>query len=193
MNEGQSSESRARHVCPWWIGYILCCPLRRFLEDPETLLGPHVRPRMKVVEPGCGMGFFSLPLARMVGPQGRVICVDLQQRMIAGLLKRAKRAGLADRIETRVCTANNLGIGMWRETVDLVTAIHVIHEVPDAPAFFSQTHDVLRPAGRMLILEPRGHVKAEAFDQTLKLARETGFTELEPPSLRREHTALLEK
>jgi ubiquinone/menaquinone biosynthesis C-methylase UbiE len=148
---------------------------------------------MKVVEPGCGMGFFSLPLARMVGREGRVICVDLQQRMIAGLSKRAKKAGLADRIETVVCTADNLGLGPWQGTIDLVTAIHMIHEIPDQMPFFAQAHNALRASGRLLILEPKGHVTADAFDKMLELARKAGFTELEPPRLKREHTALLQK
>jgi ubiquinone/menaquinone biosynthesis C-methylase UbiE len=148
---------------------------------------------MKVVEPGCGMGFFSLPLARMVGPHGRVICVDLQQPMITRLLKRVQKVGLDDRIEAHVCTDNGLGLQPWGGKIDLVTAIHVIHEVPDAPAFLSQLHAVLKPAGRLLVLEPRGHVNAEAFQVTLARARQVGFTHLEAPRLRGEHTALLEK
>jgi ubiquinone/menaquinone biosynthesis C-methylase UbiE len=175
------------------MGYLLCCPFRRFLENPKRILGPHVRPGMKVVEPGCGMGFFSLPLARMVGPKGRVICVDLQKPMIKRLLRRAQKAGLADRVEALVCSAGNLGLERWCGTIDLVTAIHVIHEVPDAPAFLSQVHEVLRPSARLLVLEPKGHVTTQAFHLTLARAREAGFKELEPPKLRREHTALLEK
>jgi ubiquinone/menaquinone biosynthesis C-methylase UbiE len=139
------------------------------------------------------MGFFSLPLARMVGPHGRVICVDIQQAMITRLLKRARKAGLDDRIEAHVCTDDDLGLKQWGGKIDLVTAIHVIHEVPNAPVFFSQAYAVLKPAGRLLVLEPRGHVKAEAFQVTLARALQAGFTELEPPRLRGERTALLER
>jgi 2-polyprenyl-3-methyl-5-hydroxy-6-metoxy-1,4-benzoquinol methylase len=182
-----------KHVCPWWMGYLLCCPLRRLLENPEKILGPHVHPGMKVVEPGCGMGFFSLPLARMVGPQGRVICVDIQRPMITRLLKRARKAGLDDRIEAHVCLDNDLGLQQWRGAADLVTAIHVIHEAPDASAFLRQVQAVLKPPGRLLILEPRGHVTSEAFQLTLERARQAGFSDLEPPRLRGERTALLER
>ena len=59
--------SADNHVCPWWMGYLLCCPLRRLLENPEKILGPHVHPGMKVVEPGCGMGFFSLARSWLAG------------------------------------------------------------------------------------------------------------------------------
>ena len=83
-------------VCPWWLGPLLANPLRRLVQDPAAILAPHVREGMTVLEPGCGMGFFSLPLARLVGPGGRVVCVDLQRKMIEGLRRRAKRAGLLD-------------------------------------------------------------------------------------------------
>ena len=181
------------HVCPWWLGYILCCPLRRFLEKPEKILASYVRSGMTVLEPGCGMGYFSLPLARLVGPGGRVLCVDLQPPMIKRLLKRVQKAGLADRVEALVCTAGDMGLERWRGKVDLVTAFYVIHEVPDGEAFLAQVHDLLRPSGRLLVLEPKGHVSAEEFTEMLARARKVGFTELEPPGPRRGHAALLEK
>jgi ubiquinone/menaquinone biosynthesis C-methylase UbiE len=174
------------------MGYLLCCPLRRLLENPEKILGPHVHPGMKVVEPGCGMGFFSLPLARMVGPQGRVICVDIQRPMINRLLKRARKAGLDDRVVAHVCPDNDWGLQQWEGETDLVTAIHVIHEVPDTKAFFTQAHAVLKSGGRLLILEPKGHVSSEAFQLTLERARQAGFEDLEPPRLRGERTALMQ-
>lgn len=74
MSEPTSSNT---HVCPWWGGYFLLTPLRRLIENPEELFRPLVRPEMTVFEPGCGMGYFTLPLARMVGPEGTVIAVDL--------------------------------------------------------------------------------------------------------------------
>ena len=54
--------------CPRWFGYFLINPFRRFLENPRRILGPLVREGMTVLEPGCGMGYFTLPLGRMVGP-----------------------------------------------------------------------------------------------------------------------------
>jgi len=57
------------HTCPWWFGYFLLNPIRRLVQRPTRILRPFVRPGMRVVEPGCGMGFFTLDLVRMVGPQ----------------------------------------------------------------------------------------------------------------------------
>lgn len=162
-------------VCPWWLGYVLVSPIRRLLESPERLLGPYVRPGTTVVEPGCGMGYFSIPLARMVGPEGTVICVDLQEKMIAGLRRRAQRAGVADRIVASVCSPDDLGLGPFQGTADLALAIHMVHEVPDQARLLAQLHAVLRPGGSLLIREPRGHVTPDAFEHSMALAASVGF------------------
>ncbi len=91
-----------RHVCPWWAGYFLASTVRKLRQDPARILQPLVSAGMIVVEPGPGMGFFTLELARLVGAEGRVVAVDVQPKMIAALRRRAERAGLLDRIEARV-------------------------------------------------------------------------------------------
>ena len=89
----------ADRVCPHWVGYLLINPLRKLFENPNKILGPFVQEGMIVLEPGCGMGYFTLPLARMVGPKGRIVAVDIQPKMLSGLRRRAQKAGLLSRIE----------------------------------------------------------------------------------------------
>lgn len=88
-----------KRVCPWWLGYFLASPLRRFLQDPGAMVAPYVHSGMTVLEPGPGMGFFTLEVARRVGPHGRVVALDVQPRMIGGLKRRLAKAGLLDRVE----------------------------------------------------------------------------------------------
>jgi ubiquinone/menaquinone biosynthesis C-methylase UbiE len=168
--------SQAPHsVCPWWLGPVLASPIRRWFEKPERILGPLVTPGMTVIEPGCGMGFFSVPLARLVGPSGRVVCVDLQEKMLAGLRRRARRAGVLERIETVVAGGTDLHVDAWADRVDLALAIHVVHELPAPEAFLAQLHRALRQGGTLLVSEPRGHVSDEAFAATISLAGRVGF------------------
>ena len=171
-----TSSSCSHRICPWYLGYLLASPVRRLLENPERMLRPYVRPGMTVLEPGSGMGFFSLPLARLVGSDGHVVCVDLQPRMVDGLRRRARKAGVLDRIETAVCSPDDLGIGKWAGRIDLALVIHVIHEVPDADRFLRQIHAALRPGGTLVIIEPKGHVTLAQFEQTLVAAEAVGFT-----------------
>lgn len=172
-----SPAPHSHRVCPWFLGYLLVNPLRRLLEPPERLLAPFVEPGMTVLEPGCGMGFFTLPVARMVGPTGRVLCVDVQEKMLGGLRKRAERAGLGDRIDAILCTTDSLGVEAWNGRVDLALLIHVLHEVPDGAGLLRQIYQALRPGGRLLIVEPKGHVTAARFAAQLDAARAAGFLE----------------
>lgn len=183
----------AHHVCPWWLGYVLASPIRRLFESPERLLAPFVRTGMTVVEPGCGMGYFSIPLARIVGPTGRVVCVDLQEKMIEGLRRRARRAGVADRIEARTCSGDGLGLAEIRGAADLAVAIHVLHEVADQGQLLAEMSEALKPGGTCLVLEPRGHVTDAEFARTLALAERAGLHQGSTPAARRSLFAVLVK
>lgn len=82
------------HVCPWWMGFFLASPLRRLIQNPEKLLKPFIKEGMHILEIGPGMGFFTLPMAHMVGPVGKIFAVDVQQQMLDHLSARAKKPAL---------------------------------------------------------------------------------------------------
>ena len=172
---------------------MLASPLRRLLHNPIKILSPHVTPGMTILDLGCAMGFFSLPLGEMVAPGGRVVCVDLQERMIRTLKKRAARAGASDRIQTRLCQAGSLGLDDLNGRIDFTLAFAVVHEVPNARTLLAEIHSLLRPGGRLLIAEPRGHVRRVAFETTLAAAAEAGLSLIDRPEVKRTHAALLER
>ena len=165
----------AQHVCPGWVGYLLICPLRKLIQSPQEMLGPHVERGMRVLDVGCAMGFFSLPLARMVGPDGQVVCVDLQPKMLEVLKRRARKAGLLDRIDARTCGADSLGLNDLAEQIDFALAYAVVHEVPDASALLSQVGEALRQGGRLLLSEPKMHVSQKDIDLSVSLAEQNGL------------------
>jgi 2-polyprenyl-3-methyl-5-hydroxy-6-metoxy-1,4-benzoquinol methylase len=166
---------RDHHVCPWWVGYLLASPLRRFREDPEAILGPHVEPGMVVVDVGCSMGYFSFPLARMVGPTGRVYCLDVEPRALRTLQNRARRRGLDGIVRIREVSQASLGLECLEGGADLILAAHVVHESRYPRTFLEQCRDALVGRGRLIVLEPRGHVSDAAFGETCSVAREVGF------------------
>ena len=180
----------SERVCPWWLGYLLVNPLRKLVHKPENILKPYIHEGMDVLEVGSGMGFFTLPMARLVGKSGHVVCVDLQERMIRSLKKRAVRAGLIDRIELRVSTPTSLGIDDLAEKVDFALLFAVVHEVPDATQFLSGIQRSLRKGGLLLFSEPAGHVSKEAFAATLSIAQSLGFRIAGSPKIRSSHSSL---
>lgn len=183
----------AERVCPVWVGYFLVNPLRRLFQKPEKLLAEHIRPGMTVLDVGCAMGFFTLPMARMVGPDGMVIAVDLQPGMIKSLKRRITRAGLSDRIDTRICSENSLGIDDLNGAVDFAIAFYVMHEIPDVPRVMREIYAVLKPGSGLYILEPKGHATPENFAATEQAAINTGFKFVDRPLFKRDRAVMLVK
>ncbi len=188
-----NQHSRTCRVCPWWVGYALINPLRRLVQNPEAIVAPYVTAGMTVLEIGPGMGFFSLALARLVGNVGRVICTDVQERMLKTLKGRAARAGLAQRMDFVVASEDSLHLERYGETVDFAFAFAVVHEVPDHAGLFTQIHRAVRTGGLLLVSEPRGHVSPDDFRKTIELAVEKGFTLMSTPEIRYSHSGLLKK
>lgn len=183
----------AEKVCPIWVGYLLSSPMRKLSQNPKKILGPYIEEGMKVLDIGCAMGFFSLQMARMVGPNGKVICVDVQEKMINVLEKRAWKAGLSNRIETRTCTHNSTGLDDLAEEIDFALVFAVVHEVPDVSGFFSEIYKTIKPTGRLLVVEPKGHVSEQDFEITVSIAEQNGFKVIDSPLISRSHAIVLEK
>ncbi len=182
----------AEHVCPAWVGYLLASPFRKFIQNPKTILSPYVEKGMIVMDIGCAMGFFSLPLAQMVGSNGKVICADVQEKMIRGLKKRARKKKY-NRIETRLCDSDSTSLDDLKEEIDFVIAFAVIHEVPDASNLFSKIYKAIKPTRRVLVAAPKGHVSEKEFEKTVSAAKQNGFKVIDNPYIARSRVVLLEK
>ena len=192
-SQAVQAHGKPHGVCPWWLGYLLASPVRRLVWQPGKILAGHVRPGMTVLEPGPGMGFFTLELARLVGNSGRVIAVDIQPRMLDGLRRRASKAGVLDRLDIRRALPDSLGLTDLTAVVDFTLAFAVVHELPAAAPFFQEVARVSKPGARLLFVEPSGHVKMPLFEAELQAARDAGFSFVESPSIPRSHAALLER
>ncbi len=139
------------------------------------------------------MGFLTLPLAKLVGDSGRVIAIDVQPKMIAGLKRRAAKAQLLERIDARLCSPETMGLDDLAGKVDFTLAYAVVHELPSSAKFFAEVSRASKPHAKLLLAEPRGHVNEAAFNAELRDASGAGLKVVERLALKRSHAALLEK
>lgn len=148
---------------------------------------------MTVLEPGPGMGFFTMDLARLVGPAGHVVAVDVQPKMLEMLRRRAARAGLLDRLDLRVVQGDTLGVNDLAGKVGFALAFAMVHEVPDAGRFFAEIAAALSPGGCVLFSEPSWHVAGEFFQRELEGAQAAGLRVESRPRIPISRSALLRK
>ncbi len=176
------------HVCPWWLAYTFDNPLRRILHPPEKVLSGLVSQGQTVLDIGCGMGHFSIGMARMVGEHGRVIALDLQDQMLDRVLRRAEKQRLSDRLILH--KGEVAGLDM-RGEVDFALAFWMVHEVPDQHAFFQSVKGLLKPDGRLLVAEPKIHTSEADLIRSLKIAADAGLKVNANPDISFSRTALL--
>jgi SAM-dependent methyltransferase len=190
---GHGGHGGHQRVLRWVLGN----PLRRLVHPPGRLLAPFVAPGMTVLEPGPGVGFFTIELARRVGPGGRVVAVDVRPEMLAEVRRRAAEAGVLDRVGVRLAQDDRLGTDDLAGAVDFVLAFAMVHEVPDAGRFFAEVAAAMRPGGTLLLAEPAGHVGAERFAAELRAAERAGLVvdrdESRVPRVRLNRAAVLAK
>ena len=178
----------AHHVCPWWLAYTFDNPLRRLFHDPKKYFSGYVKEGMTVMDIGCGMGYFTLGLAELVGDTGRVIAVDLQQEMLTIMLKRAARKGLDHRITPHRAKPDSIGNEI---PVDFILAFWMVHETPDPEAFFREVALILKPSALLLYAEPFFHVPEDKYNNFLAAAIKAGFTVKKTLAIRFSHSSLL--
>lgn len=181
---------RKHHVCPRWLCFTFDNWIRRLLQDPDRIMSSFILPGYTVVDVGPGIGFFTIPIARLVGDGGQVIAVDIQEKMLNAVLTRAYKAGVSDRIRTVLAVEDDLNVTV---PANFILAFWMVHEVPDQGRFFTQLHTISKEGGRFLLAEPKLHVARTQFEKSVSLAQKSGFKLLDRPAISLSHAALFIK
>ena len=176
------------HVCPWWMAYSFDNPIRKLFHQPQHILGPFLKKDMTVMDIGCGMGFFSIAMAKLVGNGGRVFAVDLQEKMLNITMKRAGGAGVAQIIRPHRCRHDDLGL---KVQADFILVFWMVHEVTDRVHFFQQLRSNLTDRGKIFVAEPKLHVSATSFEKIISAAGQAGLLVDSNPTVRFSHSAVL--
>lgn len=178
------------HVCPWWLAYTFDNPLRALFHRTDRIFASFVKEGMTVADIGCGMGYFSLGLAKLVKAGGKVFAADIQEKMLAIVEKRAVKKGLSKIIHPHLCTQDEIGIN---ELVDGVLSFWMLHEIVDKQVFVQQVKSMVKDSGFLLVAEPRFHVPRAMFEKEVELIENEGFFMKPSPEIAFSHAMLFEK
>ena len=181
---------KSTRVCPVEKAGSLDTRIRRWFQNPRRILSPFIREGMTAVDLGCGPGFFTLDMVLLAGRSGRVIAVDLQEGMLEKVREKITGTELEERITLHKCRQETIGLD---EKIDFLLAFYLIHEVPDKEGLFREISSLLKPGGKMLIVEPPFHVSETAFKKTLDSAEKAGLRLLRRPKMFLQKTAVMEK
>jgi ubiquinone/menaquinone biosynthesis C-methylase UbiE len=181
---------KKHRVCPVERAGALDIRIRKWLQDPRKILGPYIEEGMTVLDLGCGPGFFTIDIAQMVGKSGRVIAADFQEGMLQKLKDKIQGTELEGHIILHKCEENRIG---WSEGVDFILAFYMVHEIRNQEEFFDEIKALLKPDGRVFIVEPPFHVSKTAFEETITKASVAGFAPAERPKVFLSKAVILKK
>jgi len=178
------------HLCPAWGAGGLDNSFRRLLHNPQKILKPFIKEGMTVLDIGCGPGFFSMDIAKMLNCSGKVIAADVQKGMLDKVRKQTKGTYLEQIVEIHQSNFENIGIS---EKVDFILVFYMFHEVKNQKKFVEELSSILKPNGLIFIAEPKIHVSEKDFNTMVDLIKEYGFTIVETPKVFFSRTIVLTK
>ena len=174
------NKKEQKHVCPAGMAGGLDSSIRKLLQNPQKILKPFIKEGMTVLDVGCGPGFFSVEIAKLLNGSGKVIAADVQEDMLNIIRKKITGTALEQRIELHQSNYDSIGV---TEKVDFVLAFWMVHEVQNQKQFLEELTSILKPNGLMLIIEPKIHVPKKAFGTMVDMLKERGFTIVETPKV----------
>ncbi len=178
------------HVCPVSAVRTFDNFLRPFVHNTGKLFGKYVKPGMNVIDIGCGAGWASLGLARLVGDKGTVVAADLQPEMLEILKKRALKKNVSGIIRTHRCKSDSVGT---TEKFDFALAFWMAHETPNVDGFIYEVYSILKNGGHFFIAEPKMHVSRDEVLRVIKIAENAGFKLVDEPKVRLSRGIVLKK
>jgi ubiquinone/menaquinone biosynthesis C-methylase UbiE len=182
------SKERNKRICPVEYAGGLDNSVRRLLQNPQKILKPYIHEGMTVLDLGCGVGFFSIAIAKLLKDSGKVIAADLQEGMLEKVTQKIKGTSLEQRITIHKCQEDTIGV---TENVDFVLVFYMIHEVPNQLNLLRELKSILNPDGKIYIIEPKFHVSKKSFEEMITKIKDIGFEIIDRPKVFISRTVLL--
>ena len=175
-----TTQNRSHDVCSHKHAFWFDIWLRRIFQSPKKIVGEYVKPGNRVADIGCGPGYFSIDMAKMVGITGQVVCIDLQVEMLEMAKKKARKHNVMDRMTFHRSEPGRINIK--NTTVDFILAFYMMHETTNPTGFMKEMKEMLDPDGKILVVEPRYHIDQKEYEYMLSQGNEAGLKVIDKPS-----------
>jgi len=179
---------KKNRICPVEHAGVLDFNFRKLLQNPQKILRSYISEGMTVLDLGCGPGFFTVEMARLVGKAGKVIAADLQQGMLEKVKGKIQNTVFADIIELHQCLPDRVGLS---QKFDFILVFYMLHEVPDQEKFLREIKALLKPQGKILLVEPKWHVSKSEFLESIALMNQACLAVAAEPNIRFSRTVAL--
>jgi len=126
-------------------------PERDAWQKPAELVAAlAIKPGSTVADIGAGTGYFNPHLAKVVGAQGAVIAVDIEQSLVDHMTERATREATPN-VTARLGAVDDPKLSPGE--VDLILLVDTYHHIDGRTAYFSALRKALRPGGRLAVVD----------------------------------------
>ncbi|MCL1865581.1 MAG: class I SAM-dependent methyltransferase [Spirochaetes bacterium] len=166
-------------VCPSWLCFTFDNRLRKLFQNPQKILGQYIKQGDKVLDIGPGMGYFTFPMAEMVGYDGKVTALDIQEKMLKKLKSRVDKKGIKN-IDTQLYDGNTFP---FKGKFDLILLFWMYHEVHNREVFIREIKSVVTDRTKIFIAEPKIHVPEKNFYDSIQLLLDGGFHVIDRPNV----------
>lgn len=167
---------RSEIPCPPWLSWMVEMenPFTKYNRADFIIEHLAIEPGMRVLDAGCGPGRVTIPLAKAVGPQGEVVALDMEEKMLLKLKQKIEN----NHLENITLLKSGLGNGAFSETVfDRITLVTVLGEIPNREAALTELYAALKPGGILSISEVALDPHFTPRKTVVRLGEEAGFRE----------------
>jgi ubiquinone/menaquinone biosynthesis C-methylase UbiE len=160
------------HLHPLGKARALESRLRFILQNPRRILKKYIHPGMTVLDLGCGTGYFTLDIAKLLEKKGKVIAADVQIGMLDILVHKLGYSELQNQIQIHNNQENTLNL---TEKVDFILAFYAFHEMKYLDSIINELQKILIPETKIFISEQRFHVSKYTFNTIVQKMENIGF------------------